>query len=65
MLSQELANLGGVGQSYSSCPTMMVCKSVIVFLCVHFAVAKISEYDYYEEDEVVSNTRRAMVEMTN
>ena len=35
-----------------------------MLLCVQFAASKISEYDYYEEEEA-SSTRRVMAEMTS
>ena len=44
---------------------MMVCRVFIVIFCVQLALGKISEYEYYDEEEALSSTRRTMIEMAN
>ena len=36
-----------------------------MIVCVQLALGKISEYEYYDEEEALSSTRRTMIEMSN
>ena len=44
---------------------MMACRVFIVIVCVQLALGRMPEYEYYDEEEVLSKARKTMIEMSD